>query len=474
MIGTVRWACLIVLLAPTVSHASDPDGRPLLFEEVAESVKTHDPRIRQSIERLRAAEGDTMAARGAFDPRLDGNGYLLTGGYYDLRVLDSELRQPTTLWGSDVYFGYRIGRGDNQRWPTYRDDQTLSGGEVRAGIAVPIWRGGLIDEERAKRERAINQQDAAGYGLDATELNLELAAARAYWVWVSAGQSRRVAHDLMELAEERDAQLRRRLEAGSIAEFDVLDNERILLERRALLVAAERSFEKAGFELSLFLRDEHGKSVLPGGERLPEQVELDPLEGFSEEAAIARVLQCHPELNRARAELQALEVDQRLFRNQLAPELEGYFEYSRDIGELTGTDLDFTLPGNVYTAGLVLSMPLLFRTDRGRAQAANAKVAEQQAEMQFIEDQLRAQTRDAASAVRAAQERATLAVGLVETASALAEGERRRFEVGASNLVFVNLREQQAASARIRLIEATAMAEIEKTRWDTTTDVICR
>ncbi|MBT8468309.1 MAG: hypothetical protein KJN97_06130, partial [Deltaproteobacteria bacterium] len=55
----------------------------------------------------------------------------------------------------------------------------------------------------------------------------------------------------------------------------------------------------------------------------------------------------------------------------------------------------------------------------------------------------------------------------------LAEGERRRFEVGSSNLIFVNLREQQAAMAQMRYIEAVALAEIERTRWETTTRVQC-
>ncbi len=93
--------------------------------------------------------------------------------------------------------------------------------------------------------------------------------------------------------------------------------------------------------------------------------------------------------------------------------------------------------------------------------------------MRLIGDQLRARTRDAASAVEAAQERASLTEDVVDTAAQLAEGERRRFEVGASNLIFVNLREQQAAMARMRYIEAVALAEIERTRWETTTRVAC-
>jgi len=191
------------------------------------------------------------------------------------------------------------------------------------------------------------------------------------------------------------------------------------------------------------------------------------------ERAIDEVLACHPELEKARAELEATDVDQRLSRNEVAPELKAVFAYSRDLGDLTNTDLDFTLPGNVFEAGVKLSMPLLLRKERGRVGAARAEVAAKEAQLRFVSDQLRARTLDAASAVEAAQRRVELTDEVVDTAAELAEGERRRFEVGSSNLVFVNLREQQAAMARMRYIEAVALAEIERTRWETTTGVQC-
>lgn len=468
-----RWALLIGLLLPQLAVASEAEAQPLRMEEVLDSVKAHDPRIRKAVEQLRETEGNTLAARGAFDPRLDGDISLLTGAYYDLRRADAELRQPTTLWGSEIYVGYRVGLGLNERWPTYRPDQTLSGGEIRAGVEIPIFRNGLIDEPRAERTRALELQDAARNGLSSAELNLELAAAGAYWSWVSAGQKLEVTRALLELAEQRDGQLRRRLAAGSIAEFDVTDNERILLERRALLVSASRGFEKAAFELSLFLRDDSGRSVVPASDRLPDELILHEPSELSEQQVMDRVLTCHPDLGRARAELRAAEVGVRLTKNQLAPEIDGLFEYSRDLGQLTGTEQDFTLPGNVFKAGLQLSMPLAFRDERGKASAARAKAAAGRAELQFIEDTLRARVRDSASAVRAAQERVQLTGDVVETADELAEGERRRFDVGSSNLIFVNLREQQAALAKVRLIDAVAVAEIELTRWDTTTRVQC-
>ena len=467
-------AIVIGWLAPGLASASEDRRAPLHFEAVRRSVEAHDPRVRRAVENSRRAQSKTMEARGAFDPRVEGDAKLVTGGYYDLRSADVELRQNTSLWGTEIYAGYRVGLGVNERWPTYRDDQTLSQGEVRAGLELPIWRGGLIDRERAERARALHLEEAAENDVTVTKLDLEVLAARAYWGWVSTGQSVDVARALLRLAEQRDAQLRRRFEAGSIPEFDVLDNERILLERQAVLVSAERAFEKATFELSLFLRDSQGRPVNAGADRVPAQIEPEPVVRLDVEQAVDQVLTCHPELDVARAELRATEVDQALTRNELAPELGVVFEYSRDLGDLTGTDLDFTLPGNVFEAGVVLSMPLPFRAERGRAGAARAEVAARTERLRLAADQLQALTRDAASALQAAQARVELTDAVVDTAAELAEGERRRFEVGASNLVFVNLREQQAAFARLRYIEAVASAEIERTRWETVTRVPCR
>ena len=461
-------------LVPALAAASEERSSALHFGDVLDSVRAHDPRIREAVERVRKAEAQTTAARGAFDPKLEGAGKLTTGSYYDLRSADVELRQPTTVWGSELYVGYRVGLGVNERWPTYRDDQTLSGGEVRAGIEVPVWRGGLIDPDRAKRERALRNEEAADQGLSVTRLDLELAAARAYWVWVASGRNQGVARELLELAEQRDAQLRRRLAAGSIPAFDVLDNERILLERQAFLVSAERAFQQASFDLSLFFRDSQGKPIVAKEDFVPGRVEVSEVDGLEVDQVIEEVLACHPEVERARAELAAAEVDQSLTRNELAPEIDLFFEYSRDLGERTGTDLDFTLPGNVFEAGVRLSMPLLMRPERGRAGAARAVVAERQAKLELVSDKLRARALDAASAVEAAHARAKLSAEVVETAAELADGERRRFEVGSSNLIFVNLREQQAAMAQMRYVEAVSLAEIERTRWETTTRVDCR
>jgi outer membrane protein TolC len=59
-----------------------------------------------------------------------------------------------------------------------------------------------------------------------------------------------------------------------------------------------------------------------------------------------------------------------------------------------------------------------------------------------------------------------LAAEAVEKAAELAEAERRRLRAGASNLIFVNVREQAAADARMRLLEATAETHLAWAQWE--------
>ncbi len=293
MTPRTRWIRILMgsVASLLLLNATPAQSQPLEFDEVLEL--RHRTRSAHSACRRRGppCQGVTTEARGAFDPRIDGDLSLTGGAYYDLRSANAELRQPTSLWGSEIYVGYRVGVSIDQRWPTYRsDNQTLSGGELRAGIELPIWRGGVIDEPRAKRARAIHLEEAAEEDLSSAALNLELAAAGAYWSWVSAGQKLEVTKALLALAEDRDTQLRRRLAAGSIAEFDVTDNERILLERRAFLVSAQRSFEQAAFGLSLFLRDPAGRSVVPDPSRLPKEAVRSPEPELAEDLVQSRVL----------------------------------------------------------------------------------------------------------------------------------------------------------------------------------------
>ena len=74
----------------------------------------------------------------------------------------------------------------------------------------------------------------------------------------------------------------------------------------------------------------------------------------------------------------------------------------------------------------------------------------------MLNEQIEVEVRNIANDISAAERFLSLAGQEVEQAEILEEAERIRFEDGASDFFVVNLREEAAADARVRRIEAQA------------------
>ena len=450
----------LILAVAIAAHANAQEISP---GDVLASVERHHPTIAEAVAREDAARAEVMAARGGFDPQLSAYGAVRRGGYYDLTRVDIELRQPTPLWGAELWAGYRRGDGQQDRYPTYYDDETLDGGEIRAGVSVPLWRNGPLDARRAARERALFGADAAEQARRATELELRGEGLSAYWKWVAAGRQLAVTTRLRDLAQARLEQVRGRVRAGAIPEVEALEAERSVLSRQGSWVSARRYLEAAALQLSLYLRDRAGRPTVPHEGRLPSSLDLPP-ELPDVDTAVLRAVSCHPELRSARASIERSRVGRDLARARRAPQVDVSFQVSRDFGQ-GGT----TLPGTVYEGGLRVAMPLGLRTARGELDAAEASLSAAEQSLRLKEDVLATKIRDVASAYRAAKERYDLAHALADTTERLATAELRRFEAGATTLLVVNLREQAAAEAAVAEVEAARDLWIAAAYWDALT-----
>jgi outer membrane protein TolC len=139
----------------------------------------------------------------------------------------------------------------------------------------------------------------------------------------------------------------------------------------------------------------------------------------------------------------------RLARNQLFPRLDLNLGVSRDLGngraELSKTEAE---------AAVILEIPLLLRSARGRAQAASANDSRISAQLTLLADRVSTDVLDSQSALNQALERLRIAQEEVELSLQLEKGERARFAHGDSNLIFVQLREQTTADAENRRVDA--------------------
>ncbi len=417
----------------------------LTLEEVLQSAREHHPSIAAALANEEGAAAGLLAARGGFDPTLDVRIKARTG-YYELLRASATLRQPTPFLGAEIFAGYRYGRGRDERFPSYYSDQTGSGGELRAGVRVPLLRDRAMDSRRASRARAEAGVEGASASRFSTELDIQRDATSAYFGWIAAVSADRLTRELRRLAAERLSFVTARVEAGAAPAIDRLEAERAVLSRDASLVSVNRAVERASLKLALFHRDENGRPILADPRTAPAQMPRPPA---LEEDDLRALATCHPRARAAEMRARAALIDEELAAAQNAPRLDVTAAVSGDLG-----DQPDSLQGLVIEGQVVLQVPLLMRRGRGGEARARERRRAAQAAQELVTDRLIVAVQDARSAYEAAEGALAIAEAQVTNARALAVAERERFEAGATTLFFVNQRETALLQSSINLVSA--------------------
>ncbi|MFM8413517.1 MAG: TolC family protein [Planctomycetota bacterium] len=454
--------------------AIDDRPEPLTLGEVLDSVRRHYPLL-QAIERERGvAAGRLTAAMGAFDTNIDMAGNAIAPGTYENYRSNFGLSQLLQSGGIQVFGGYRTGFGD---FPTYNLGQkTADVGEVRGGITMPLARDRDIDSARAGRDKARLDTALAEPTIVRSRLDYMRAAALTFWTWQGSGEREGAAKRLEQLAVRRDGEIAAKVERGVMANIERVDNQKNIALRRGLLVQADRAVQQSTIDLSLFLRDESGKPLLPARRRmrpLPEPV--PPSVSFYEES-LARALAARPEFQRLSLEREKLFVERRLAANDTLPGIDAQVAGNQDAGfgksPLSGID---GLDRQVLQAALVFQMPAQRRNARGRIQAVDSLLVQLDRRLEFTFDSVRAEVQDAYSKLERAYEFHKQAVQQEELAALVAEAEREQFRLGRSDILRVTLREQAKFDADLLEIAARQeywRADADLRAADTSLDMV--
>ena len=442
-------ALVVVAMAYVEPRVSMAQGKAILeLDEVVAATLKHHPALKAEMQERAAADADLLSAEGAFDPSIKGEMFSNVTGGYSGNYGSAYVEQPLQFYGSKLIGGYRLGNGT---FPTYDNYySTNSGGEAGFGVEVPLVRDGPIDRRRANIGKSVSGQVVADSLIEQRRIELARAAALTYWDWVGARNKVKVYKQLLAVAEERDRQIQERVKRGDLPEFDRVDNQRAVLQRRAQLIAAERSVQNTEYSLSLFVRDGNGAPIriapfsapsrIPLPLYAPVHVEGDPVD----EASRAR-----PEFKNIRAQHEQNRLELKLARNQILPRVDLRVFSSHDYG--TG---DPQREAPEVKAGVRIEIPLATRTQRGRVDFYEAREKKLEFTETFLRERIRTDVQDAMNALDLAKSRVEIVAAEVKAAEDLARGELKRFELGDSNLIFVNLREQNAADAEVREIEA--------------------
>jgi len=424
----------------------------LELKEVILSVQEKYPLLRSALLERQVADGNELNVAGAFDLNIKAFGIAAPEGFYKTYRNGIALEQPT-FGGGYVFSGYKIGDGNFQPW--YGERETNEGGEFAAGFGTPLLKDRAID----KRREAIFKADLARQAVEpaarAQYLEFVRAASYVYWTWVASGQALGTERGLLKLAQARVKQIEERVAAGDLPQITRINNEQLIAARETKVIQAERKLQEAAIKLSLFLRDNAGKPIIPSDSQLPD--------GFPEfvtpdqaqlSADIARAIAARPELAELNIAAEQVRIEMAQADNMLLPKLDMQLLASKDVGAAAsakGDKTPFELEVGVYG-----EVPLQRREARGKMVSARGKLAQIEAKREFVINKVTSLVQDSVSALQAAAARIARAETNLQLARETLTLGRDRFNAGDIDLIDLNIYELTVNDAQLMLIDAHA------------------
>ena len=422
----------------------------LTVSDLIASVYSSFPEISAARQQANVAQGEVTESWGAYDLKL--KAFSLsepTGFYRNYRNGIGVARQ--TWWGGQVAAGYRIGRGLFQPW--YLERETEKGGEFKLSLIQPLLQGRAIDPQRFELFRASLALRAADPILQEAVLLTSRDATVAYWNWVAMGATLQAQRELLALAVVRGEQYEVGVKAGKFAEIDLILNQQLIAERRGTVIEAERKFQEASFKLSVFLRDAQGAPLIPPLEWLPTRFPtIEPLSPDGLNSAIAIALSNRPEPRLLAIEIQKLQWERCLARNQTLPRLDFVVEGSKDVGAPASKSDDkgpFEL-----VIGAAGEVPIQRRKAFGKIQSLTGKIAQVDQKLRLQRDKISIEVRTAYNNLLQSAELIEQATLALQAAIDTLDRYRFAFERGKVDLIYLNLLETKTNETEIKLIDA--------------------
>ena len=466
------------VLDSSVMQAQSTRTAPLTIEEVLARIELTHPLLRATGLERAQARAKVLKALGAWEPKFKNEieydryqTYNLTNatglnslsaGYVDTML---KIGHP---WGLELFGGIRNVFGDratlmgNRAYPITDERNVQS-----PGIAVPqdfqlfypqqmgivggrinLLRGFMINEEYAELQQAELAGPQAEVKVAQKRQDLYLAGAVQYWDWQVVVKQADVVKRALAIAEERYRMVEGRAKSGAVAPIDVVEAREEVQRRREAAIAAQRKVEYEQYKLALFLW-ENGEPVTPRPEWAPEFQRETPLPTEDDVAAFkVEATEDRPEVRDLYIEARLNNIEIKLAKNSLLPKLT--VEGGPAIGAI------YWVGGIGYRMAALFSMPLFNRAARGKVLHAEAEQTRLAYKQVYTERQVQIEVDNWLSAIVRARDRVKASTEALRLAKTLEEGERARFNMGATSVLFVNLRERAVVEAAYELYRAQA------------------
>ena len=435
---------------------------PLTIGEVLARIELTHPLLRAMGAERSKARAKILKALGAWEPMV--KNYTQTERYttwnlttaFDIPSQHTAGYADSTVqvghpWGFTVEGGLRSGFGDRGNARIAFPPDLLAGypqQHLYYGGSFHLLRGFMVNEENAQFQQAELAGPQAEIKVAQKRQDLYLAGAVQYWDWQVAVKQAEIVKRALAVAEERLVQVEGLAKGGKSAPLDVVEVNQEVQKRQQAAIAAQRKVEYEQYKLSLFLW-ENGEPVTPRSEWAPEFQGETPLPTKEEVAAYkVEAKEDRPEVRELYIDAKLNNIDIKLAKNYLLPKF-----------DFRGGQMDAGSDWNVgigYRMESFFAMPLFQREGRGKVMYAEADQQQLAWKQLYTEQQVSIDVDNWLSAQVRARDRVTAATEALRLAKTLEEGERTRFNMGATTVLFVNVRERNVVAAAYELYRAQA------------------
>jgi len=434
-----------LLLSTGLLTAQNSDTTLLTADEFLELVKDNHPLSMQARLINDKAYAEKLKASGSFDPKLfseNSQKYFDDKTYYRLQTSGLEI---PAWFGLSAKAGYELNDGIflNQQ------NNVPTSGLWFADLSLTVGKGLFIDKRRAMLKQARLLQQSANFEIQQALNGLYLEALETYWNWYQAYSVNQVFLNAVDLARVRFEAVRENAFVGEEPFIDTLEayiqyQTRILSQQKAQV-----EYVNASRQLETYLWLDGQVPLELGPRTVP--VYDDNLPDMTLES---NWLENHPLLRFYDLKIQGLEVEQRLNREQLKPQLDLNYKFLNEPIVNQEFFSEYS-PAN-YQWGLSASFPIFLRKERGEIRKTGVKLRDTKYEQQF-------KRRDLENKVSALQTELSLTLQqlaetrrMVDNYQRLLQAEIIKFDNGESSLFLINQREIKFLESSEKQLELEA------------------
>ncbi|MFL1012338.1 TolC family protein [Flavisericum labens] len=435
----------ITLLFSLVLYAQDSTSVISLSEYLG-YVKAYHPIVKQANLVITEGEAKLLKARGAFDPKLEvdyGRKKFKGTEYYN--KLNATFKIPT-------WYGVELKGNFEENDGLYLNPEATlpENGLYSVGLSVSLARGLLTNKRMAmlRQSRMYVKQAQADRQLFINRILYE--ATLTYFNWLRSYNEKQVYDDFLDNAEMRFNGIKKSYTVGESPAIDTLE-ARIALNNRKLNFEKSRiKFIKSSLELSNYLWLNENTPIEIKEHIIPDINTIQSIDATlnTSELDIENIdLSNHPKLQSLDYKLQSLNIEKRLQRNDLLPQIDLQYNFLSQT-----PDIVRSFSTSAYKTGLNISFPLFLRKERGDLRLADIKMQDTKFKIETTKVSLKNKIDAINQELESYKTQNEFIEVIVNDYSTMLKAEERKFFLGESSLFLVNSRESKLIDARLKAV----------------------